>query len=137
MKCPVCRAPYRSPALKPQGADPEDSTPVTLPAAALNCRRCGVDLAPLIRLSDQAIWHHRQAIQSFSAGDYAIAIAHNNQALALNTQQADFHALAGQLWALQGDMTRAIAAWKTAQHLNPQHPTATAYLQQLRAIASA
>lgn len=137
MKCPVCRATYRSPGSKPQGSDPDASIPAALPdAAALNCRRCGLDLAPLIRLYDQAIWHHRQAIQSFNAGDYAIAIAHNNQALTLNTHHADFHALAGQLWMLQGDIIRAIAAWKTAQHLNPQHPTATVYLQQLWAIAS-
>lgn len=138
MKCPVCRATYRSPELQRQGLDPEAATPdARSDTAAVNCRRCGVDLAPLIRLHDQAIWHHRQAIQSFNAGDYAIAIAHNNHALTLNAQQADFHALAGQLWALQGNAARAIAAWKTAQHLNPQHPAATVYLQQLAAIASA
>ena len=136
MKCPLCRATYRSPEFKSQESEPDAAIAAVRSAAALNCRRCGVNLAPLIRLHDQAIWHHRQAIQSFNAGDYPIAIAHNNQAIALNAQQADFHALAGQLWALQGDAVGAIAAWKTAQHLNPQHPTATLYLQQLAAIAS-
>lgn len=110
MKCPVCRATYRSGAI---------------------CHRCGVDLTPLIHLHDQAIWHHRQAIQAFQSGDYATAIAHNGQAITLHTQQPDFHALAGQLLALQGDFPKAIAAWKIAQRLDPKHPTATVFLKSV------
>jgi tetratricopeptide (TPR) repeat protein len=112
MKCPVCRAIYR-------------------PAPSPNCRRCGVDLSPLIRLHDQAVWHHRQAIQELQAGRYAEATVSNQQALALNASSDDFQALAGQLWALQGEFRPAIAAWKRARHLNPQHPTATRCLQGL------
>ncbi|MBD2459921.1 hypothetical protein H6G89_02580 [Oscillatoria sp. FACHB-1407] len=137
MKCPVCRATYRAtnvggqkPAIGEESPSP-DFTPTPL-----NCRRCGVDLTPLIHLHDQAVWHHRQAIQAFQAGDYSAAIAQNNQALALHAHQADFHALAGQLWALQGDFAQAIAAWKIAHDLNPQHLTTTTYLQHLEAIAS-
>ena len=111
MKCPVCHASYRPPALL--------------------CRRCGVDLSPLIRLRDQAVWHHQQAIQYLEAGQYAEAIAENDQAIALHHQQAEFHALAGQLWALQGKFDRAIDDWKTAQALDPKHPIAAACLDSL------
>lgn len=116
MKCPVCRAPYR-----PDSATAE---------ATQSCRRCGVNLSPLIQLHDRAIWHHRQAIQAFRAGDYDTAIASNNQAIAL-WSHADFHAFAGQLWALQGEFLQAIAAWKTAQQLDPQQAIAQAGLQCL------
>ncbi len=116
MKCPVCRATYHPPQAASQGHTP-------------TCRRCGVDLAPLIRLHDQAMWHHRQAIQAFKAGEIEAAIAWNSQAIALSFKNADFHALEGQLWALQGKLGQAIAAWEKARQLNPQHPTAHAALQ--------
>jgi tetratricopeptide (TPR) repeat protein len=56
----------------------------------------------------------------------------NNQAIALYASRADFHAFAGQLWALQGEFQRAIAAWKKAQQLEPNHPISTALLQSLQ-----
>jgi tetratricopeptide (TPR) repeat protein len=119
MKCPVCRAIYRS---SGKGEN------VNFPSEHL-CRRCGGDLTSLIHLHDQAIWHHRQAIQALQSGDYQGSMHRNNQALALYANHADFHALAGQLWALQGEFEAAIAAWQKAQQLSPQHPTASACLQ--------
>jgi len=71
---------------------------------------CGVDLSPLIH--DRAIWYHRQAIQALQAGDYPAATTWNNQALALYVNNAAFHALAGQLWALQGEFRQALALGK-------------------------
>ncbi|HEY9641972.1 MAG TPA: hypothetical protein V6C57_15905 [Coleofasciculaceae cyanobacterium] len=121
MKCPVCRATYRSP------GQTED-------AAASLCRRCGVDLSPLIQIHDQSIWHYRQAVEAFKAKDYAAAAHHNHQALALDRHNADFHALSGQLLALQGELGQAIAAWKIARQLNSQHPTAAACLQCFTAV---
>ncbi len=115
MKCPVCNAGYRPPA------------PL--------CRRCGVDLAALIRLHDQAVWHQRQALQHYQAGAYAEAIAQTDQAIALQPQEADLHAFAGQLWAGQGQFERAIACWQIAKTLDPHQPLAIAclnILQQLR-----
>jgi Flp pilus assembly protein TadD len=117
MKCPVCHAIYRPPA------------PL--------CRRCGVDLAPLIRLYDQAVWHHRQALQHLQAGDDEAAIGQNDQAIALHYQQADFHALAGQLWARQGEFKRAIGCWQTAQTLDPKQPLAVACLAILQQLQEA
>jgi tetratricopeptide (TPR) repeat protein len=130
MKCPVCRATYRASEPK-ENLRPDDRHSIP---KLYHCHRCGVDLSPLISLYDQAIWHYRQAIQFFKAGDYAVATAQNNQALALQSTNADFHALAGQLWALQGEFRQAIAAWEKAQQLNPQHPTASACLQCLSAM---
>jgi tetratricopeptide (TPR) repeat protein len=119
MKCPVCRAIYRSSA---KGEN------LNLPSAYL-CRRCGVDLTPLIHLHDQAIWYHHQAIQALQSGDYRLSMYRNNQALALYASHADFYALAGQLLALQGELGAAIAAWQKARQLSPQHETASACLQ--------
>lgn len=113
MKCPVCRAVYTP--------NTQHSTPNTQYPTP-TCRRCGLDLSPLIQLHDQAVWYHHQAIAAFNAGDYPTATRWNNQAVALHSTQADFHLFAGQLWALQGDLALAIAAWKKALHLNPQHP---------------
>lgn len=134
MKCPVCRATYRGSESNQQETEtrPHDS-PTSSP---LPCRRCGADLSPLIHLYDRAIAHHQRAIQAFKQGDYETAIAHNQQAIALHTQQPDFHAFAGQLWALQGNFPEAIAAWKTAQRLDPKHPTATVFLRELEAIVT-
>jgi tetratricopeptide (TPR) repeat protein len=115
MKCPVCQASYRPPAVL--------------------CRRCGVDLSALIALHDRAIRWHRQALHQLQAGHYATAIAHNDQAIALHPRRPEFHALAGQLWALQGAFDRAIACWQIVQTLDPQHPSVViglALLQQLQ-----
>jgi tetratricopeptide (TPR) repeat protein len=90
-----------------------------------------VDLSPLIHISDQALWHYQQAVEEFKAGRYEQAAASNQRALALHSSNADFQVLAGQLWALQGEFRPAIAAWKRARQLNPQHPRATACLQCL------
>jgi Tfp pilus assembly protein PilF len=119
MKCPVCRATYRPSGDRSSAADEAD----------LLCRRCGVDLSPLIQIHDRAVWHYRQAIQALQARDYAAAAHHNHQALALDRHNADFHALAGQISALQGDLWQAIASWKTARQLDPQQAIANACLQ--------
>jgi tetratricopeptide (TPR) repeat protein len=83
----------------------------------------------LITLHDQALWHHRQAIESFRAVDYPTAIAENDRALALIPNQPDFQAFAGQLLACQGEFAKAIAAWEKALQLNPHQLTAEACLQ--------
>lgn len=117
MKCPVCCAIYR-PAVPP----------------SYLCRRCGVDLSPLIDLHDRAIWHHRQAIASFKAGDRAAATRQNDLALALYPNHHNFQAFAGQLRALEGEFATAIAAWKQAQQLAPQHPIASNCLEICRQL---
>jgi tetratricopeptide (TPR) repeat protein len=117
MKCPVCRAIYR----------PNDTS---------CCQRCKTDLSPLIQIHDRAVWHYRQAMQFFAIGDYLAAQAQNDRAIALYSKNADFHALAGQLWALQGEFARAIVAWKQAQQLEPSHPIAGNCLQILTGIGS-
>ncbi|NJP12106.1 MAG: hypothetical protein HC866_23750 [Leptolyngbyaceae cyanobacterium RU_5_1] len=127
MKCPVCRATYRSSGVR----ETASSNSQTLIPNSRNCHRCGVDLSPLIQIHDQAIWYHRQAIQALHAENYSAATTWNDQALSLHHNNADFHALAGQLWALQGKFHQAISAWERARHLNPQHPTATACLRGL------
>ncbi len=122
MKCPVCRATYRA----PESSQPIESKP---------CRRCGADLSPLIRLHDQAIGYHRRAIERLVAGDLFAAIAANNQAIALHSKQPQFHALAGQLWALQGDFGQAWRSWRLAQKLDPQNTTVSACLDTLAQLA--
>ncbi len=106
----------------------------SLPPNPLTCHRCGVDLSPLIHIHDQALWYYRQAIQALQAENYAAATTWNHQALDLYGDNADFHALAGQLWALQGEFRWAIAAWEKARQLNPQHRTANAYLAELERV---
>lgn len=123
MKCPVCRAPYR-----PANREPE-ATPQTLP-----CRRCGADLTRLIQLYDRAIWHYRQAIAAQQAQDYSTAQAAVQRAIALHHADADFHALAGQIYALQGQFGAAIAAWKQSQSLDPAHPIASPCLTLVQNI---
>lgn len=110
MKCPVCRAAYR-------------------PSPACLCKRCGADLTPLVEIHDRAIHHYRQAITSFNIGAYDTAQAYLDQAIAIDHRNADFYALSGQLWALQGNFQQAIDAWKQAKQLDPKHPTAASCLQ--------
>jgi tetratricopeptide (TPR) repeat protein len=110
---------------------PYSQNPISNP---LNCHRCGVDLSPLIQIHDQALWYYRQASQALDAGNYPTAITWNNQALALYGNNADFHALAGQLWALQGEFRQAIAAWEKARQINPTHQTTSAYLEELERV---
>jgi tetratricopeptide (TPR) repeat protein len=123
MKCPVCRATYRAPKSSP----PTESKP---------CHRCGADLLPLISLHDQAIGYHRQAIGQLAAGDLTAAMAANDQAIALHSQHPQFHALAGQLWALQGNFGQAWRSWQLAQQLDPQNATVSACLDILAQLAS-
>jgi tetratricopeptide (TPR) repeat protein len=126
MKCPVCRATYR-----PSGV--VNSQPRSL-SKSLNCHRCGVDLSPLIHVHDQAIGYHRRAVQALQEENYSAATTWNNQALGLWINHADFHALAGQLLALQGKFQEAIGAWERALKLNAQHPTARLYLHELEGV---
>jgi tetratricopeptide (TPR) repeat protein len=93
-------------------------------------------LSPLIQIHDRAVWHYRQALQFFAAGDYLAAQAQNDRAIALHSNNADFHALAGQIWALQGEFQRAIVAWKQAQQLEPLHPIACHCWQILTELSS-
>jgi tetratricopeptide (TPR) repeat protein len=118
MKCPVCRATYRP----------------TVGSAPQTCHRCGADLTPLIRLYDLAIDHHRQAIMLFAAGNLSEAMAENDRAIALHTQQPLFHAFAGQLWAVQGDFHRAVRSWKLTQQLDPTNRLAVDCLSLIEAL---
>ncbi len=113
MNCPVCRAVYR----------PNPQSPI--------CRRCGVDLSPLIQIHDQALWYYRRALRLLADGNYAEAKATNEQALALHHGNADFHALAGRLWALEGELQQALASWRRALMLDPQNRSASRCLQSL------
>lgn len=136
MKCPVCRATYRPPSTKQEVGEDATSQPQDLLPHPLNCHRCGVDLSPLIQIHDQALWYYHQAIQAMHAGNYPAAVTWNNQALALYGNHADFHVLAGQLWALQGEFRQAFFAWEKAQQINPQHRIASTYLQRLKRVMS-
>jgi Flp pilus assembly protein TadD len=119
MKCPVCRATYRV----------TESNALAKP-----CHRCGADLAPLIQLHDRAIAHYRQAIAKFIAGDVPAAIVANNKAIALHTQNSEFHAFAGQLFALTGEFELAIRSWQFAQKLDPKNALGSNYLETLRQL---
>jgi tetratricopeptide (TPR) repeat protein len=114
IKCPVCGAVFRS-SINLEGQEGQ---------GGLTCRRCKVDLSELILVHDQAIWYHRQALNLFQQGDYLAAEAENNRAIALHSHQADFHALAGKLSALQGDFRQAIAAWRKAIQIDPENEVA-------------
>ena len=122
MKCPVCRATYRA------GSQQTETEP------SMRCRRCGVDLSPLIQIHDQALWHYRQALHWLHHKQYAEAHNQIEQALALQAQNADFYALAGRLWALQGEFGRAIAAWQQACQLDPNHRVAGECLQRITTL---
>jgi tetratricopeptide (TPR) repeat protein len=130
MKCPVCRATYRSSSVVNSQLN---SQPHSL-SNSLNCHRCGIDLSPLIRIHDQSIGYHRRAIQALQEKNYSVAADWNHQALGLSNNNADFHALAGQLLALQGKFQEAIGAWEKAVKLNAQHPTARLYLQECKLL---
>ncbi len=116
MKCPVCRATYRS--------------------SNSLCRRCGVDLSPLIEIHDCAIGHHRQALRALKAGDIPNAVVSNDRALALNAGNAAFYALAGRLRALLGDLPAAIRFWQQALIVDAKHPTASRCLALLQGKSS-
>ena len=85
----------------------------------------------MIQIHDQALWYYRRALRLLADGNYAEAKATNEQALALHHGNADFHALAGRLWALEGELQQAIASWRRALKLDPQHPSASCCLQSL------
>ena len=115
MKCPVCGAVYRS----------------AMPSV-LTCRRCKADLSDLIRLHDQALWYHRQALSLLQQENYSEAEVNNQQALTMYSSNADFHALAGKLQALQGNFALAIASWQQALQLDSQNAIASTAMQMIK-----
>lgn len=115
MKCPVCGAVYRS----------------AMPSA-FTCRRCKADLSDLIRLHDQAMWYHRQALSLLQQENYSEAEVNNQQALTMYSSHADFHALAGKLRALQGNFALAIASWQQALQLDSQNAIASTAMQMIK-----
>jgi tetratricopeptide (TPR) repeat protein len=125
MKCPVCGAVYH-----PIKVGEEATS-----SSSLTCRRCKVDLSDLIRLHDQAIWHHRQALYLFSQGRYSEAQTYNNSAIALHYSNADFHALAGKLAALQGEFQQAISEWRLSLKFDPQNVIASNCLQMIELMS--
>jgi tetratricopeptide (TPR) repeat protein len=152
MKCPVCGAVYRPikesrVGIEQHNNDYNEET-ATISASSSSfpllstafsfptCRRCKVDLSDLFRLHDQAIWYHRQALHLLSKGRYPEAATHNNQALALYYSNADFHALAGKLSALQGEWKEAIASWQQALKFDPQNAIASDSLQMINLMTT-
>ena len=143
MKCPVCGAVYRPPrgAGKPGGETDSKISPwkaAPCPVSSSHsptCRRCQVDLSDLFRLHDQAIWYHKQALDLFAQGRYPEAATHNNRAIALSYSNADFHALAGKLSALQGEFAQAVSSWQQALKFDPQNVIASNCLQMLELMA--
>ena len=135
MKCPVCRATYRSNWGGEEGELSLNSQPQT--GRTVLCRRCHVDLSPLIRIHDQALWYHRCALHLTAAREYGQARESNDQALSLQQNNADFHALAGRLWALQGEFRQAIASWQQALRLDPENSTAQNCLQLMTELTQA
>jgi Flp pilus assembly protein TadD len=89
----------------------------------------------LFRLHDQAIWYHKQALDLFNQGCYSEAAAHNNRAIALSYSNADFHALAGKVSALQGEFPQAVSSWRQALKFDPQNAIASNCLQMLELMA--
>ncbi|QLE59569.1 hypothetical protein FD725_27935 [Nostoc sp. TCL26-01] len=126
MKCPVCGVVYRP----TRGVENKSS-----PQPSPTCRRCKADLSDLLRLHNYAIWYHKQALQLMSQKLYLEAAVSNNQAIALNYSNADFHALAGKLWALQGNFAKAIASWQQALKFDSQNTIADNCLQMINVIA--
>jgi tetratricopeptide (TPR) repeat protein len=134
MKCPVCGTVYRPvKASKEAGEEgnrgagvAEDVISISAVSSppSLACRRCKADLSDLICLHDQAIWYHREALYFLSQGLYSEAEIYNNKAIALHYSNADFHALAGKLRALQGEFRKAISAWQQALKFDPQNAIA-------------
>lgn len=133
MKCPVCGAVYH-PTKTNKGAGEDEVVSISSPS--LTCRRCKADLSDLIRLHDQAIWYHRQALYLLSQGRYSEAEAHNNSAIALDYSNADFHALAGKLEALQGKFREAISEWQQALKFDPQNAIACNCLEMIELMAN-
>ena len=131
MKCPVCGAIYRP--TRAVGGETDGQTS-PLPPQSPTCRRCKADLFDLITLQDQAIWYHRQALNLFSKERYPEAAMHNNQALGLYYSHADFHALAGKIWALQGEWKEAIASWQQALKFDPKNAIACDCLQMIKLV---
>jgi tetratricopeptide (TPR) repeat protein len=151
MKCPVCGAVYRPPkrniGVVVQGNHHDKDETVTRfpsasPSSSLStacssptCRRCKADLSDLFRLHDQALWHHKQALHLLTQERYLEATTHNNQAISLCYSNADFHALAGKLWALQGEWKQAISSWQHALKFDPQNAIASNCLQMIQLMA--
>jgi tetratricopeptide (TPR) repeat protein len=144
MKCPVCGAIYRPlkesrGSLEQKNVSYTQETTITSPSSpptpSPTCRRCKVDLSDLLRLHDQAIWSHRQALYLLTQNRYSEAAAPNNQAIALYSSNADFHALAGKLWALQGEFKEAIASWQQALKFDPENAIAGDCLQMIKLMA--
>ncbi|MDB9316984.1 MULTISPECIES: hypothetical protein [Cyanophyceae] len=141
MKCPVCGVVYRptkeagEKSSKEQGGETDSKTLLLpLPVSSPTCRRCKADLSDLLSLHDQAIWYHRQALHLLSKGRYPEAATHNNQALALYYMNADFHALAGKLSALQGEWREAMASWQQALKFDPKNAIAGNCLQMIKLL---
>jgi len=150
MKCPVCGTLYR-PTKGSRGSVEQTNnykeetatiSPLSSPSTSLSttsssptCRRCKADLSDLFRLHDQAIWYHRQALHLLSQKRYPEAAAYNNQAIALYYSNADFHALAGKLSALQGEWREAVCSWQQALKFDPQNAIACNCLQMIKVMA--
>ncbi len=130
MKCPVCGAVYRPSKANQESLESGNHHVSRSP----NCRRCKADLSDLLRLHDQAMWHYAQALDLVTQEHYPEAGAQNHQALALYYSNADFHALAGKLSALQGEFPQAIASWQQALKFDPQHIIAGNCLQMIKQL---
>lgn len=139
MKCPVCRATYRSKRESSASSQPVNDLAASKlegisAQATCQCHRCGADLTKLVHIYDQAVKHYQEAIASFHRGEHAQAKLQNQQAIALNQDLADFHAFAGQLLAMEGEFSKAISAWQQAVRLEPDHKLAQNCLHLLHQL---
>jgi tetratricopeptide (TPR) repeat protein len=128
MKCPVCGTVYR-PTKTSKGE--EEHGVISISPLSLTCRRCKADLSDLISLHDEAMWYHGQALHLLLQGRYLEAGVHNHRAIALYYSNANFHALAGKLAALQGKFREAISEWELALKFDPENTIACNCLQMV------
>lgn len=88
------------------------------------CDHCGADLSAVKSVLDNANTHYNEALALAHSGRLDEAIAQLEAALALSSQNPQFHNLLGTLYAQKGLFSEAIRAWEQTLALDPEYEKA-------------
>ncbi len=102
------------------------------PVEATVCESCGEDLTTIKSVMDTANTHYNEALALAHGGRLDEAIGQLEAALALSSQNPNYHNLLGTVYAQKGLYSEAIDAWERCLSIDPEMEKAYSNIDKAR-----
>ncbi len=102
------------------------------PVEAQVCEECNADLSAVKSIIDTANTHYNEALALAHNGKLDEALGQIEAALALSSENPQFHNLMGTIYAQKGLYTEAMRAWERCMALDPEFEKAYKNMEKAR-----